>query len=60
LRAELPDGRVIEYVYGPLGKRIVRKVNGTVTEKYLWQGLTRLLAVYNADDSLRMHGCPLP
>jgi len=29
-------------------------VNGVITEKYLWQGLTRLLAVYNADDTLKM------
>jgi RHS repeat-associated protein len=29
-------------------------VNGTVTEKYLWQGLTRLLAVYDGNDSLLM------
>ncbi len=29
-------------------------MNGVITEKYLWQGLTRLLAVYNANDTLRM------
>ncbi len=54
LRVELPDGKVIEYVHDPLGRRIAKKVNGTVTEKYLWQGLTRLLAVYNADETLKM------
>ncbi len=50
----LPDGTVIEYVHDPLGRRIAKKVNGTVTEKYLWQGLTRLLAVYDGNDSLLM------
>jgi RHS repeat-associated protein len=54
LRVDLPDGRVIEYVHDPLGRRIAKKVNGAVTEKYLWQGLTRLLAVYDGSDSLLM------
>ncbi|OQX06606.1 MAG: hypothetical protein BWK80_50500, partial [Desulfobacteraceae bacterium IS3] len=54
LRVGLPDGTVIEYVHDPLGRRIAKKVNGVVTEKYLWQGLTRLLAVYNADNTLKM------
>ncbi len=45
---------MIEYVHDPLGRRIAKKVNDVITEKYLWQGLTRLLAVYNADDTLRM------
>ncbi len=54
LTVTLPDSTLIEYVHDPLGRRIAKKVNGAVVEKYLWQGLTRLLAVYNADDSLRM------
>jgi RHS repeat-associated protein len=54
LSVTLPDGRLIEYVHDPLGRRIAKKVNGTVTEKYLWQGLTRLLAVYDGADSLVM------
>jgi hypothetical protein len=29
-------------------------VSGVTTEKYLWQGLTRLLAVYDGSDSLLM------
>jgi RHS repeat-associated protein len=29
-------------------------VNGVITEKYLWQGLTRLLAVYDGNDNLLM------
>ncbi|QTA84136.1 RHS repeat domain-containing protein [Desulfonema magnum] len=54
LRADLPDGRFIEYVHDPLGRRIAKKVNGIPTEKYLWQGLTRLLAVYDGNDNLLM------
>jgi RHS repeat-associated protein len=37
-----------------LGRRIAKKVNGVVVEKYLWQGLTRLLAVYDGGDNLLM------
>ncbi|MFH1674773.1 MAG: RHS repeat-associated core domain-containing protein [Pseudomonadota bacterium] len=48
----LADGKTIEYLHDPLGRRIAKKVNGVVTEKYLWQGLTRLLAVYDGSDSL--------
>jgi len=54
LSVTLPDGTLIQYVHDPLGRRIAKKVNGTVTEKYLWQGLTRLLAVYDGDSNLIM------
>jgi RHS repeat-associated protein len=54
LNATLPDSTLIEYVHDPLGRRIAKKVNGTVIEKYLWQGLTRLLAVYDGLDNLVM------
>ena len=53
LTAILPDGRRIDYVCDPLGRRIAKKVNGVVVEKYLWQGLTRLLAVYDGGNILR-------
>jgi RHS repeat-associated protein len=49
----LPDGRRIDYLCDPLGRRIAKKVNGVVVEKYLWQGLTRLLAVYDGNNTLR-------
>jgi RHS repeat-associated protein len=52
LAVTLPDGRIIEYVHDPLGRRIAKKVNGAIVEKYLWEGLTRLLAVY--DDSVNL------
>jgi RHS repeat-associated protein len=50
----LPEGTLIEYIHDPLGRRIAKKVNGTIVEKYLWQGLTRLLAVYDGTDGLIM------
>lgn len=41
-------------MHDPLGRRIAKKVDGVITEKYLWQGLTRLLAVYDVNNSLLM------
>jgi RHS repeat-associated protein len=54
LQVNLPDGRVIDYYHDSLGRRIAKAVNGTITEKYLWQGLTRLLAVYDGANNLIM------
>jgi len=54
LRLTLPDGTLINYVHDPLGRRIAKKVNGVTTEKYLWQDLTRLLAVFDGSDNLIM------
>jgi YD repeat-containing protein len=54
LSVSLPDGTIIDYLHDPLGRRIAKKVDGVVIEKYLWQGLTRLLAVYDGSDSLVM------
>jgi len=54
LNVNLPDGRIIEYVHDPLGRRIAKKVGGVMVEKYLWQGLTRLLAVYDGSNNLVM------
>ena len=53
-RVTLPDGTVIEYVHDPLGRRISKNVDGITVEKYLWQGLTRLLAVYDGSNNLLM------
>jgi RHS repeat-associated protein len=54
LSAILPDSTLIEYLHDPAGRRIAKKVNGAITKKYLWQGLTRLLAVYDSSDNLLM------
>ena len=50
---DLPDGTVVEYVHDPLGRRIAKKIDAAIVEKYLWQGLTRLLAVYDGEDGLK-------
>jgi RHS repeat-associated protein len=42
------------YLRSPFGWRIAKIVNGIITEKYLWQGLTKLLAVYDGNDNLLM------
>jgi RHS repeat-associated protein len=52
MKVTLPNGNVIEYVNDPLGRRIAKKINGVITEKYLWQGMTRLLAVYDGANNL--------
>ena len=54
LSATLPNGNVITYDHDPAGRRIAKKVNGVITEKYLWQSSTKLLAVYDAADVLLM------
>jgi RHS repeat-associated protein len=54
LGVTLPDGTLVDYVHDPLGRRIAKMINGSVTEKYLWQGLTRLLAVFDGTDNLIM------
>lgn len=50
----LPDGTSVEYIHDPLGRRIAKKIDGSIVEKYLWQGITRLLTVYDGNDNLLM------
>jgi RHS repeat-associated protein len=54
LTVTLPDGRVIEYLHDPSGRRVAKIVDDVIVEKYLWQGLTRLLAVFDGSDNLVM------
>ncbi len=42
LSVSLPDGTFIEYSHDPLGRRIEKKINNAVVERYLWQDRTRL------------------
>jgi len=37
-RVDLPDGRVIEYVIDPAGRRIGKKINGTLVKGWLYSG----------------------
>ena len=48
----LPDDTVIEYVHNAAGQRVAKKINGAITEKYLWAGITGLLAVYDGANNL--------
>ena len=43
--------KTIEYVHGVGGERLAKKVDGVITEKYLWSGVN-LLAIYDAGDVL--------
>ena len=54
LSATLPDGTTFTYDHDPLGRRIGKRVNGNITEKYLWKDAITLLAVYDASDNLLM------
>jgi len=35
-----------------MGRKVAKRVNGTITEKYLWQGAITLVAVYDGSDNL--------
>ncbi|MCP4351770.1 MAG: hypothetical protein GY795_40425 [Desulfobacterales bacterium] len=54
LSVTLPEGTFIEYVHDPYGRRIAKKKDGAVVEKYLWKDRIRLLAVYDGNDSFVM------
>ena len=43
--SDMVFGKTVEYVYDPLGRRIVKKVDGAIKEKYLWEWMTRVLSV---------------
>jgi RHS repeat-associated protein len=51
-RVTLPDDTLIEYINDPLGRRIAKKVNGAIEERYLWLDQTTLLAVYDGSRNL--------
>ncbi|MEK7699389.1 MAG: RHS repeat-associated core domain-containing protein, partial [Planctomycetota bacterium] len=46
------DGTVVSYDNDPFGRRIAKKVNGMITEKYLWADAITLLAIYDANNNL--------
>ena len=46
-----PDGTLISYDHDPMGRRIAKKINGSVTEKYLWRDSITLLAVYDGNNN---------
>ena len=52
MSVSLSDGTVISYINDPNGRRIAKLVDGAIVEKYLWAGLTTLLAIYDGSDNL--------
>ena len=52
LGIDLTDGRSVTYDHDPMGRRVAKKIDGSVVEKYLWKDNTTLLAVYDASDNL--------
>ncbi|WP_158304044.1 RHS repeat domain-containing protein [Cellvibrio japonicus] len=52
LQVDTPD-KSIRYLHNALGNRVAKLVNGTVTEQYLWQDLTTLLAIYDGSGNLK-------
>ncbi|MBI2424690.1 MAG: PKD domain-containing protein [Candidatus Hydrogenedentes bacterium] len=62
LSVELPAGEAVErvdYVYDPLGRCIARRAYDDEetllsTEKYLWNGMTELLAVFDGSNQMQL------
>ena len=52
LSVTLPNGTVVYYDNDPFGRRTSKKINGVVTEKYLWEDAITLLAVYDGSNNL--------
>ncbi len=49
----LPDGMVVSYTHDALTRPVAKSIDGAITEKYLWSGRIQLLAVLEADNSVR-------
>ncbi len=54
LSANLPNSTIITYDHDPMGRRITKRVDGGIAEKYLWKDNITLLAVYDGSDNLIM------
>lgn len=48
----LPDGRTVTYAYDALGRRVAKYLDNVPVERYLWSGITQLLAVYDGNGNL--------
>jgi len=49
---QLPDGRKIEYVIDPNGRRVGKKVNGALTQGWLYQGSLNPIAELDGNGNL--------
>ena len=52
LRSVVTPEVTIGYLHNVNNQRVAKKVNGIIIEKYLWEDLTTLLAVYDGNDNL--------
>ena len=52
LKQVVTPTKVIHYMHNALNQRVAKMVNGQIVEKYLWEDLTTLLAVYDGLDNL--------
>lgn len=53
-KVTLQNGKIIEYEIDGLNRRTIKKVNGAITEYYIWYDKTRLAGVLNPDLSVRL------
>ncbi|TAN43224.1 MAG: hypothetical protein EPN22_10370 [Nitrospirae bacterium] len=53
LDALLPGGTTVSYDHDATGRRVAKRVNGAITEKYLWADAITLLAIFDANDNLK-------
>jgi RHS repeat-associated core domain len=51
-RVDLPDGRVIDYVVDGHGRRIAKKVNGTIVRRWLYDGQLTPVAEFDGNGAL--------
>ncbi len=52
LAVALPNGDYIEYLVDGMGRRVGKKVNGTVTKKWLWRNQLQPVAELDANDNV--------
>lgn len=52
LQVDTPE-QAISYRHNALGNRVAKLIDGVVTEQYLWQDLTTLLAIYDGAGQLK-------
>ncbi|PWQ94303.1 hypothetical protein, partial [Leucothrix arctica] len=52
LEVETPS-QMISYLHNAFGNRVAKRVDGVITEKYLWLNKTLLLATYDGSDNLK-------
>ncbi|MFK5976345.1 MAG: RHS repeat-associated core domain-containing protein, partial [Sulfurovum sp.] len=52
LKSVTSPTKTISYQQNASNQRVAKKVDGIIVEKYLWEDISTLLAIYNKDDNL--------